>query len=121
MMNKVEDWEKIYEIWKTKIFHYSYEPISTFNSEIIRINYDSKSNYSYIWGFDWLSISEVENQKALIKQDIDLFLLSEPTNKGTVHTATMLSEAKNEEEIAAIWIAATSYEIMNKKIIMNFS
>ena len=42
--------------------------------------------------------------------------LTKPSNKGTSHTAQMLEEAADPEERAAIWIAATAFELMDKNV-----
>jgi adenine-specific DNA methylase len=39
----------------------------------------------------------------------------ECSNKGTIQTAEMLIDAKNEEELAAIWIAATAKELYERR------
>lgn len=57
---------------------------------------------------------ETVSRKQLIKDNLSQFLLfTRSTNKGTIRTAQMLVEAKDPEEIAAIWIAATAFELSN--------
>ena len=51
-------------------------------------------------------------RKELIeKNPISFLLFTKPTNRGTIQTAQMLIEAQNEEELAAVWIAATAKEL----------
>lgn len=59
----------------------------------------------YIYGYDWLETVEAQERKQLIKKNpIEFLYFTKPTNKGTIQTAEMLVEARNEEELAAIWI-----------------
>ena len=70
----------------------------------------------YIYGYDWLEDAEAQARKHLIEQDPTEFLyFTSPTNKGTTQTAEMLVEAQNEEELAAIWIAATARELSERR------
>lgn len=67
---------------------------------------------SYFYGFDWLQNEEAQKRQELIeKNPIQFLYFTKFTNKGTIQTAEMLMEAQNEEEIAAIWIAATAKEL----------
>lgn len=51
----------------------------------------------------------------MIQTNIAEFLyFTKPTSKGTIQTIKMLSEAIDEEERAAVWIAATAFELQNK-------
>jgi len=66
----------------------------------------------YIYGFDCLQNKDARTRKELIEKDpIELLYFTRPTNKGTIHTAEMLMTAQDEEERAAIWIAATAKEL----------
>ena len=45
------------------------------------------------------------------KNPLGFLYFTQPTNKGTIQTVEILVTAKNEEELAAIWIAAISKEL----------
>lgn len=60
--------------------------------------------------------TEAAQRKKMIQTNVTEFLyFTKPTNKGTIQTIEMLSEAIDEEERAAIWIAATAFELQNKR------
>lgn len=66
--------------------------------------------------FDQLQNKAVQTRKESIERNPLEFLYStHPTNKGTLQTAEMLMDAQNEEELAAIWIAATTKELYELK------
>lgn len=70
----------------------------------------------YFYGYDWLENTEAVQRKKMIQTNVTEFLcFTKPTNKGTIQTIAMLSEAIDEEERAAIWIAATAFELQNKQ------
>lgn len=57
-------------------------------------------------------LSKERISASLIEQDpIGFLYFSHPSNKGTIQTAEMLVDAQNEEEQAAIWIAAAAKEL----------
>jgi hypothetical protein len=47
---------------------------------------------------------------------LQILYFTKSINKGTIHTAEMLVEARSEEELAAVWIAATAKELYNYRI-----
>ncbi len=82
------------------------EPVS---AETVFVEYKQDG---YIYGNDWLEVTEARERKQLIEKNPTQFLyFTKPTNKGTIQTAEMLMKARNEEERAAIWIAATAKEL----------
>ena len=82
------------------------EPVS---AETVFVEYKQDG---YIYGNDWLEVTEARERKQLIEKNPTQFLyFTKPTNKGTIQTAEMLMKVRNEEERAAIWIAATAKEL----------
>lgn len=102
-------WEAVYELWKMNSYHFPKllsDPVSV---ETIFVEYAQEG---YIYGYDWLETVEVQERKQLVKNNPVQFLyFTKPTNKGTIQTAEMLFEARDEEELAAVWIAATAKEL----------
>jgi hypothetical protein len=47
---------------------------------------------------------------------LQILYFTKSINKGTIHTAEMLVEARSEEGLAAVWIAATAKELYNYRI-----
>ena len=115
-------WETTYQIWQYGNYFFPIELSDPIKVETIHIEY--KSNY-YIYGFDWLDNDEAAMRKQIISNDPEQFLLfTKASNKGTIHTVQMLEEAKSKEERAAIWIAATAFELIegkNAKNIYNYA
>lgn len=107
-------WEDAYELWKWGCYSFPKmltDPVST---ETVFVKYERDG---YIYGYDWLEAVEAQERKQLIKENpIEFLYFTKPTNKGTIQTAEMLVEARNEEELAAIWIAATAYELSEHMI-----
>ena len=102
-------WEDVYQSWKSESWRF-YEWLSSpMPFETIFVEYNIEG---YIYGYDWLENTEAMKRKSLIeKNPTDFLYFTKPTNKGTIQTAGMLVEAQDEEEIAAIWIAATAKEL----------
>ena len=102
-------WEDAYELWKWGCYSFPKmltDPVST---ETVFVKYERDG---YIYGYDWLEAVEAQERKQLIKENpIEFLYFTKPTNKGTIQTAEMLVEARDEEELAAIWIAATANEL----------
>lgn len=102
-------WENVYELWQRGRYHFPKvltDPVST---ETVFVEYKQDG---YIYGYDWLETEEAQERKKLIKKNpVEFLYFTKPTNKGTIQTAEMLIEARNEEELAAIWIAATAKEL----------
>jgi len=102
-------WSSAYELWKHSRYFFPKSLFEAPAAESVFVDYNQEN---YIYGYDWLSNEEMEERKRLIKDNPSQFLcFTQPTNKGTIQTAQMLTEAKDEEELAAIWIAATSFEL----------
>lgn len=108
MLEKMK-WDTAYELWKRGSYYLPNilnEPLS---AETIFTEYNQDG---YFYGYDWLENTTVQERRQLIENDLaGFFLFTDATNKGTIHTAEMLIEAQNEEELAAIWIAATGKEL----------
>lgn len=103
------NWDDVYELWKRNIYTFPAvltEPVSV---ETVFVEYNREG---YIYGYDWLEANEARERKQLIARNpVHFLLFTEPTNKGTIKTAEMLFEARDEEELAAVWIAATAKEL----------
>lgn len=108
MFEKME-WKDIYEQWRMGCYYFPDALTSALTAETVFVEYKKDG---YIYGYDWLEISEAQKRKQLINENpVEFLYFTKPTNKGTIHTAQMLIEAQNEEETAAIWIAATANEL----------
>lgn len=102
-------WKDIYKRWETRCFYYPNALTAPVSAETVFVEYKQDG---YIYGYDWLETSEAQKRKQLIsKNPLEFLYFTKPTNKGTIQTAEMLIEAQNEEELAAIWIAATAKEL----------
>lgn len=102
-------WKDVYELWKMCRYHFSKALTDPVFAEVVFVEYEQDG---YIYGYDWLKTVEAQERKQLIKKNpIEFMYFTKPTNKGTIQTAEMLIEARNEEELAAIWIAATAKEL----------
>ena len=102
-------WEDAYELWKEGCYSFPKMLTDPVSAETVFAKYERDG---YIYGYDWLESVEAQERKRLIKENpIEFLYFTKPTNKGTIQTAEMLIEARNEEELAAIWIAATAHEL----------
>lgn len=110
-MFKQMKWEDVYDLWKTGQPYFP-ELLSTpVSAETVLIEYKKPG---FFYGYDWLENKEAEERKGLIKKElVEFFYFTKPTNKGTIQTAEMLVEAQGAEEQAAIWIAATTKELLD--------
>lgn len=107
-------WEDAYELWKGGCYSFPKLLTDPVSSETVFVKYERDG---YIYGYDWLETVEAQERKRLIKENPIRFLyFTKPTNKGTIQTAEMLIEAQDEEELAAIWIAATAHELSERMI-----
>lgn len=103
-------WEDIYELWKMESYRFPKALTAPVSAEMIFVKCE-RDDY-YIYGYDWLETMKAQERKQLIKKSPTEFLyFTQPTNKGTIQTAEMLVDAQNEEELAAVWIAATANEL----------
>jgi len=113
MLEKMK-WENVYELWKMGCYFFPKELTKPVSAETVFVEYKQDG---YVYGYDWLEATEAQERKQLIEKHPTEFLYStKPTNKGTIQTAEMLAEAHSEEELAAIWIAATSKELYDYRI-----
>ena len=103
-------WEEVYKLWELSSLYLPDSLSAPVEAETVAVRYDREG---YIYGYDWLRNDIAQRRKQRIADDpVGFLLFSEPTNKGTIHTAQMLTEAEDEQERAAIWIAATAFELM---------
>ena len=108
---KIPEWKEVYEKWKWGRLYIPAD-VEYIEAEEVHVDYPQEGHDFY--GYDWLRKGEAVQRKQLIQDNLSEFLyFTQPTNKGTIHTLRMLSEADNEEERAAIWIAATAFEMRN--------
>ena len=106
-------WEDVYALWKRGCYRFPSVLSAPLPVETVSVRY-GKSGYFY--GYDWLEKSGAQERKQLIKERPEEFLYrTRPSNKGTIQTAEMLVEARDEEELAAVWIAATAKELSDYK------
>jgi hypothetical protein len=107
-------WESIYELWKMGSYTFPQVLTEPVSAETVFVEYKQDG---YIYGYDWLEATEAQERKQLIeKNPIEFLYFTKPSNKGTIQTAEMLMEARDEEELAAVWIAATSKELYDYRI-----
>ena len=105
-------WEEVYQLWKHGAYYFPQSLTEPLLVETVAVEYSGGGSF---YGYDWLENTEAEQRKKMIQTNAAEFLyFTKPTNKGTIQTIEMLSEAIDEEERAAIWIAATAFELQNK-------
>ena len=113
-MFKEIEWETVYNAWQRGCYYLPNiisQPVTT---ETIFVDYNQDG---YFYGYDWLSNENISERKDMIENRLTEFLyFVKPSNKGTIQTAEMLAEAKNDEELAAIWIAATAKELSDSPV-----
>ena len=113
MLEKMK-WESVYELWKRGCYDFPKVLTEPVSAETVFVEYKQEG---YIYGYDWLETTEAQERKQLIEKHPTEFLyFTKLTNKGTIQTAEMLMDAHNEEELAAVWIAATSKELYDYRI-----
>ena len=106
-------WKEVYSLWKYGTYRFPELLTDPIPVETVFVVYNREG---YIYGFDWLSNEDARRRKQLIEKDPLSFLyFTRPSNKGTIQTAEMLVNAKDKEEQAAIWIAATAKELSGGK------
>lgn len=108
MLEQME-WSEVYLLWQRSMYYFPMNLASPLATEKVFVDYKKDGSF---YGYDWLENSEANQRKKIIETDLSEFLYwTKPTNKGTIQTARMLSEAIDEEERAAIWIVATAFEL----------
>ena len=107
-------WEDVYKLWRMCGYHFPKVLTEPVSAETVFVEYKQGG---YIYGYDWLEATEAQGMKQLIEKNPTQFLyFTKPSNKGTIQTAEMLAEARSEEELAAIWIAATTKELSEYRV-----
>lgn len=102
-------WKDAYELWQRGSYCFPDELTTPLSAETVSIKFEQDG---FIYGYDWLEAKEARERKQLAENNpVDFLYFTKPSNKGTIRTAEMLIEAQNEEELAAIWIAATAKEL----------
>jgi len=105
------EWAEVYKLWERNAYYFPQSLKSPLEVERVSVEYKRDGIF---YGHDWLENTEAEQRKKTIQTNVSEFLYwTKPTNKGTIQTARMLSDALNDEERAAIWIASSAFELMN--------
>lgn len=106
-------WEEAYSLWNYNSYNFSEILSAPITAESVFVEYNQEG---YIYGFDWLQNKVAQTRKELIKKKpLEFLYFTHPTNKGTIQTAEMLIAAQSEEELAAVWIAATAKELYERR------
>lgn len=112
-MFKQMKWEDVYDLWKIEQRHFPELLSAPVPAETVFVEYKRPG---FFYGYDWLENQEAEERKGLIQKEVMEFLyFTKLTNKGTIRTAEMLVGARDAEEQAAIWIAATTQELLDRR------
>lgn len=108
-------WEEVYALWKEGLRYFPKMLSDPVTVEKVFVRCEREGHY--IYGYDWLDNAAAESRKRLIDENPSEFLFfTEPTARGTIRTAEMLAEARSEEELAAVWIAATARELSDYRL-----
>lgn len=111
-MNKenIVQWDDIYHYWRaaTSKFPELQGPLRCLRADI------SEPKYGPIYYYDWV---EKENAEAAIQKGVTALAsgwpeLGTPWSKGTIRTACLLVSCKTEEELAAVWLCASSLSLL---------
>lgn len=105
-------WEQVYDLWKHSVRDLSKSLNEKPGVEFVPVKF--KSPGSVFYGFDWRKAEEKDRVNQLVKQAMygySFFYDEERIYAGTLHTAELLSVSETEEDRAAIWIAATAFEL----------
>lgn len=106
-------WEDAYKLWQTGSLSLPASVSAPITPEIVAVNDDREG---YVYGYDWLPNTDAQQRKNLIsKNPIEFLYFAKPANKGTIMTLHMLAEAQDEEERAAVWIAATAFDLAERQ------
>lgn len=103
-------WKQIYELWKMEELFTRGVASDLLDYETIKV--DCKPGY-YIYRYAWAEKTDIPNIKLDPTFELSLTGL---LNKGNLHTIEMLLTAQDEEEIAAVWIAATAKELCDSTL-----
>lgn len=103
------NWEEVYQLWTQSAYYF---PNSlSLPPETERVPIACQEDECF-YGYDWLECTQAAQRKQRIQTNLAGFIyFTKLTNKGTIHTLDLLSEARDDEERAAIWIAATASEL----------
>lgn len=108
-------WEDIYELWKRGCYHFP--DLLTEPVDVETVYVKNEREGCCIYGYDWLENEAAQDRKELIRENpIEFLYFTKHSNKGTIQTAEMLVEARDEEELAAVWIAATAKELSDYRL-----
>lgn len=118
-MREKMKWDDVYKLWQEGSLYLPAALSAPITPEIVTVDYDRED---HIFGYDWLRNDEAQQRKQIIARNpVEFLLFVRPSNKGTITTVQMLVEAKSEEERAAIWIAATAFDLMKERSGGDFS
>lgn len=113
-MLNIMEWKEVYDLWQTGCCYLPAALSAPVTAEFVKVRDDREGCIFY--GYDWLYNGEVPRRKRLIsKKPIEFMCFTKPSNKGTITTIQMLAEAKDAEERAAVWIAATAFDLMQDR------
>ena len=116
MSNRMK-WEDAYKLWQIGSLYLPASFSAPMAPGVVAVDYDREG---YIYGYDWLRSDNAQKRKGLISKDpIEFMYFTKPTNKGTITTLQMLAEAEDEEERAAVWIAATAFDLAERRSVRN--
>lgn len=119
MINEMK-WADVYKLWQIGSLYLPASLSAPMAPEVVAVDY-KREDYLF-YGYDWLYNADAQERKRIISHDPVAFMyFTKPSNKGTIMTLQMLTEAKNEEERAAIWIAATTFDLMRRQSIRNYA
>ena len=106
-------WEDAYKLWRIGCLYLPASLSAPITPEVVAVDYDREG---YIYGYDWLRSDDAKKRKKLIsKNPIEFLYFTKPSNKGTITTLQMLTEAQDDEERAAVWIAATAFDLAERR------
>lgn len=109
-MNRPFTWNDVYFMWNWVKDALGEELDLPPEVQIIPIEWNEEGTEFY--GYDWIANRIAEERIDLIHSNLTEFFLSKPTSiKGTMHTAEILNQVQSAEDRAAIWIAATAYNL----------
>ena len=112
--NPVMPWDEVYELWNDSAFWLSKTLNDPVSALVIPVKW--KDQGTHFRGYDWRKKEDADRTISIIQENVYSFLIGgDCTYKGTLHTAKLLNKACSEEERAAIWIAATAFELKDRE------